>query len=354
MSGYGMLAITANTWINERAQEILTHGLPPIPAMPGEMRRFDPTEARDEHGRWSLVGAVLKLAAGTLRLEHHGDSGDVTLHDEHGGSIRLARRDLKHGKYNRNIGAMGGRGDFREFTNSPIDMEHVGAQETLRRHETRDGKPFTTLHAGLHKTHVEPNSAGYDAHGLEPYQRDRHTLHLPIGGRSESYDELFARPGTPITTAELESLSDTIQSFSRAQDQLELGHGKVTMTTVGGVTTIDPHHRNQRPIELSRGEIKKALAALDAARFAWDDDEGDPLLQPGQHFRRVIATKGGDITISRLGPDGDFFFESDHNDVRITPDKIDDFLQHLEFVIDVNGDLKRLVKVQPAMRRVSS
>lgn len=35
---YGTVAITGDTWINERAQEILTRGLPPLPVMPDELR----------------------------------------------------------------------------------------------------------------------------------------------------------------------------------------------------------------------------------------------------------------------------------------------------------------------------
>jgi hypothetical protein len=40
VGGYGMVAITGDAWINERAQEILTHGLP---ALPSEVRSFDPS-----------------------------------------------------------------------------------------------------------------------------------------------------------------------------------------------------------------------------------------------------------------------------------------------------------------------
>lgn len=335
-TGYGTVAISADAWINERAQGILTAGLPALPLLPGETRRFDPSQPRDEHGRWSLVGAVLHLAAGTLRLQHHGESGDVSIHDEHGGSLHLTRNDLRYGSRTRSSGP------FREFANeAPLSMEHVGDRELFRHHETRDGKPFTVTRAGLHKTHVESNESGFDAHGLEPYQRDEHTLHLPSGGAAEDPDELFVRPGTKITSKELEDLAETLRDFSIAQDRLDTGHGTVMMTSMGGENTIDPHHRNQPPIVLNRTETKKAIAALNAARYPWDEYEHRDPLPAGEKFKRVIPIKaGGELVITRLGPDGDFHFESDFTDVRISPDKLDDFLEHLQFVVD--ADLKHL------------
>lgn len=61
VGGYGMVAITGDAWINERAQEILTHGLPRLPKLPRPprllVRRFDPSQARDpRNGKWISIG----------------------------------------------------------------------------------------------------------------------------------------------------------------------------------------------------------------------------------------------------------------------------------------------------------
>lgn len=47
-AGPGDVAITADPWINEQAQRVLTFGLPKLPAV----RRFDPSQPRGPDGQW--------------------------------------------------------------------------------------------------------------------------------------------------------------------------------------------------------------------------------------------------------------------------------------------------------------
>jgi hypothetical protein len=92
---YGTLAITADPWINERAQVILDAGLP---ALPPEVRRFNPMEPRDSDGKWTdgpggaATGAfkdVLKLAE---RIDLDPDEKLIgsSKVDGDGGGIRMA------------------------------------------------------------------------------------------------------------------------------------------------------------------------------------------------------------------------------------------------------------------------
>lgn len=60
MGGYGTIAITGDTWINERAQEVLTRGLPRLPPLPRPprllVRRYNPSQARGHDGKWISIG----------------------------------------------------------------------------------------------------------------------------------------------------------------------------------------------------------------------------------------------------------------------------------------------------------
>lgn len=65
---YGRVAIGVDEWLRTRAQEILTNGLP-------ELRRFNPGEARDDHGRWTdgPGGVVAEVLKDTLKLAERID-----------------------------------------------------------------------------------------------------------------------------------------------------------------------------------------------------------------------------------------------------------------------------------------
>src|ERR1043165_2201938 len=339
-TGYGTVAITGDAWINERAQKILSAGLPSLPQLPGEMRRFDPSQPRDEHGRWSVIGAIFKVAAGTFRLEHHGDRR-VSLHDEHGGSLDLTGADL--------VGGGGRSGKFRHFAFAPPRrLEEVGQRDWMNRHETRHGKPHTTVLAGLRKTHLGTGAEAGDEH--DAYELDRQTLHLPAGGKGvEDPGELFSRPGTEMTTAELEKLADTLQSFSATQDHVDTGHGSIAMHVVGKDYTLDTGKRGERPIVLNRAEMRTLGKALNAAFEAWDPDESEPL-PAGQRFQQTIHIKGagGDVVVTRNGPGEDFYIENDTMSIRITPDAFHRFSHQLDIMI--NADLRHLSKPQPSLR----
>jgi hypothetical protein len=323
MSGYGTLAITADAWTNERAQAILTAGLPPLPG--AELRSFDPTEQRDDHGRWSLGGgivrALLKIGDGSLRLEHHGD-GKISIHDEHGGSLHLSSKDLES------------RGGFRRFAfHGPEGLDKVGQRDWMTKAETHDGRPFSTAHAGIHKTHIGTSAEAGTEH--DPYQFDRQTLHLAPGGKGvDDPAKLFAHPGVEMTTDQLGNLADTLQSFAHAQQRIDTGHGSVAMHVVGKDFTLDIGKSGELPVVLNRGEARNVEKAIDDA-FE---------LQAGQQFRRVIPIKGsgGDVVVTRNGPDDDFHVENDTTSIRITPDAIHDFAGQLDTMLNFGPDLKPL------------
>jgi hypothetical protein len=66
MSGYGRVAVEGGAWLRERAQRVLTRGLPALPSLP-QVRRFNPAEPRDSEGRWSDgPGGVVANAAGDV------------------------------------------------------------------------------------------------------------------------------------------------------------------------------------------------------------------------------------------------------------------------------------------------
>lgn len=78
---YGTVAITGNEWINARAQEILTHGLPDLPAetpdllLPSEMENGDHghiTEERPEPGDAGCELDHADLPDGPGGAEHDG------------------------------------------------------------------------------------------------------------------------------------------------------------------------------------------------------------------------------------------------------------------------------------------
>jgi hypothetical protein len=111
MSEYGAVALTADPWINARAQAILTAGLPDLPPVPAELRKFNPLEERDERGRWSIGGAVihdlLKLA-GKIDLDSDERLIGSDKLDMRGGGIRLALTET-HGVKSFRLG-IGGEG----------------------------------------------------------------------------------------------------------------------------------------------------------------------------------------------------------------------------------------------------
>lgn len=308
-------------------------------------RHFDPHQARDPHsGEWigagAIVRAALKIGKSTLHLEHHGrdEHGDahVSLHDEHGGSLHLTSGDLKSG---------GGSGKFRNFAfYAPQGMEEVGQRDWLVRHEgVAPAPPRTVVLAGLQKTHLGTEA---EAGEEDPYEFDRQTLHLPPGGKGvDDPAELFARPGTEMTTTQLGDLADTLQSFAHTQNRIDTGHGTVTMHVVGRESTFDTGKRGERPIVLNRGEVRNVDKALSDAFEAWDPDEGTPL-PAGQRFQRVIPVKGpgGDVVVTRNGPGEDFYVENDTTSIRITPDAFHHFSFQLDAMLGADL-LKRLTRV---------
>jgi hypothetical protein len=304
-------------------------------------RNFNPTEPREPHsGKWigtgALVRAALKIGKSTLHLEHHGrdEHGDahVSLHDEHGGSLHLTSGDLKTRS-----------GKFRNFAiTGPADLEEVGQRDWLVRHEgVAPAPPRTVVLAGLQKTHLGTEAeAGVEN---DPYEFDRQTLHLPAGGKGvDDPAELFARPGTEMTTAQLGNLADTLQSFAHTQNRIDTGHGTVTMHVVGREFTFDTGKRGERPIVLNRGELRNVDKALSAAFEAYDPDEGTPLPR-SEKFKRVISTKNGDITITRQGPATDFWIESDTTAIRISPGAFHHFGYQLDAML--GADLGHLTRV---------
>lgn len=299
--------------------------------------RYDPSQPRNHSGEWTrvLAAADLKVGKSTLRLTHHG-GGRVSVHDEHGGALHLTRNQVASGRH---------PGSLRRFAyNAPVKTDNVGDREFMGHLEDRDGMPWTTAVAGLHMTHrAEPGLSDDD----EPYLRDRHTLHLPAGGKGvDDPDELFTRPGTPLTAKELGDLADTLLAFADGHEDVDTGKGSVTMGVTGKEFTFDTGRRADRPIVLNRGELRNVEKALTAAADAHDPDEAEPL-PAGEAFKRTIATKGGsgDIVVTRTGPDSDFWIESDFTAVRITPAALQDVLLHIGAMLALSGDLKHLTPV---------
>lgn len=302
--------------------------------------RFDPSQPRNPHtGEWSrvLAAAELKVGRSKLRLTHHGD-GRVSVHDEHGGALHLTREDLKGGQRS---------GDLRRFAFAgPLNTEHVGDRDWMTKTEDRGGRPWTTVHAGLQKTHVagehDPNLHDAD----EPYLNDRHTLHLPAGAKGvDDPEELFARSGTSMTTQDLHDFADTLRSFADGHEDVDTGHGRVTMGVTGKDFTFDTGKRGEQPIVLNRGEVRNVNKALHAAYEAYNPDDGDPL-PAGEHFKQTIPTKhSGNIVVTRTGPDSDFWIESDFTAIRVTPDAFLDVTEHLDDLLALAGDVRHLTPV---------
>lgn len=336
--------------LNEAAR--LTEGSPRPrrgPVAQGRRRvlteRYDPAQHRAADGKWSrmLAAADLQVGDAKLRLTHHGD-GRVSVHDEHGGSLHLDRVDLQGGRTS---------GKARAFAYRASNLENVGDRDWLDRIETRGGKPWTTALAGIHTTHVADATGDDD----EPYLRDRHTLHLAAGGKGvDDHTELFDRPGTELTTAQLQGLADTLRAFADGHEDVDTGHGRVVMGVTGRAFTFDTGKRADRPIVLNRGELRNVDKALNAAFDAFDPDGNAPL-PAGEKFQRTIATKAvGDIVVTRTGADADFWVESDTTAIRIKPDALHDVLHHIDAMLALSGDLKHLtpVAVRPVIEAAAA
>lgn len=293
-------------------------------------RSFDPSQPRDEHGRWSLVAALLKVGKSTLQLQHHGD-GNVSVHDQHGGSVHLSRREA-------------GGGKFGNLLESAAEAGQVGDKQVMSQAHARDGELHRVAVAGIHKTHVA--QAG-EPGVTDPMSSDRHTLHLSAGGKgAETSDALFARPGTELTGADLQRLGDTLGSFSASAGKVDTGHGSVTAHVVGRDYTLDTGKRGERPIVLDRAGVSGIQKALTAAEedFIPSSNPADHVLTSGERFQRVIHTKHGDITVTRAGAGEDFWVESDTTAIRISSDRLGDFVQQLDSMIRHGPDLKHLTK----------
>jgi 2'-5' RNA ligase len=297
--------------------------------------RFDPSQPRNRHGEWArvLAAAEYKVGKSTLRLTHHGD-GQVSVHDEHGGSLHLSRDDLKGGRR---------PGRARNFAYGTHRAENVGDRDWLGKLEDRGGKPWTTALAGIHTTHITDSTGDDDD---EPYLNDRHTLHLAAGGKGvDDHEELYSRPGTPMTTRELQGLADTLKAFADGHDDVDTGNGRVVMGVTGKDFTLDTGRRGERPIVLNRGEVRNVQKALNAAYEAHDPDDGDPL-PAGEKFQATVPTKrSGDIVVTRTGPDADFWIESDTTAIRIKPVAFNDVTEHLDAMLALSGNLKHLTPV---------
>ena len=118
VGAYGTVAITADSWLNGYVQPILTHGLPPLPPVVDELRRFDPSLHPHSPANGEFIGTPGGAAGGALhdalklagKIDLDPDErliGSDKL-DMRGGGIRLALTEA-HGVRSLRLG-IGGEG----------------------------------------------------------------------------------------------------------------------------------------------------------------------------------------------------------------------------------------------------
>lgn len=275
-------------------------------------RGFDPSEPRDPHtGKWGAAGEVIAKAEATFGKHkvqiHAHEGGGVSIHDQHGGSLHLAN-DAAIRKFRRDVNTAGG-----------LDM---GEAHTPNKLIEKDGQLLSLHTHGIRKNHIA--TAAEVGQDEDPYYHDKVSLHLAAGGvPSEETDDLLSRPGTHMTTGQLENFADAVAHVSGAK-RLDTGHGQVDVHHIGSDYTIAPVGKGA-PIVLDRRSAKAVNKALEDARESYGDSGGS--LGDEEQFSRTISTNAGDIHVTRQGINGPWWIETDTDAIQFAPDKVDTFLE---------------------------
>lgn len=160
-AGYGTVALSGYEWLDERAQRVLTHGLPDLPAEP-QVRRFNPTEPRDSEGRWSngpgggaagVLKDALKLAEKIdLKSDERliasskvdGESGGIrmALIDRRGTpALRIGVGSEGYGKADRSGGIAAWDGNPTRSALSSADRKRLDEEENTLDEEYGSASP---------------------------------------------------------------------------------------------------------------------------------------------------------------------------------------------------------------------
>lgn len=249
------------------------------------VKRFDPTQPRDDHGRWThdpsaIFHRLVRFGGHDITITAHDDESR-TLTFPHGRPIRMDRRELEQ----------------LRRTSYQADVLPTGESHTVFRSvENRDATGRVVSVArdpllGIKVIGESSDNSGRTSLSLHQWDDDKH----------ETYEEFIdSAPIATMTAHQLGVLAETAQDL--IAERVNVQSGPVDVYRDGRLVVIHPNGSDEW-----RLSVKDARGLYDA----WSDlteEEGRDLRTSGVVESRTVSTSLGDATVTVVGEDEETTF----------------------------------------------